>query len=87
MSRATVASRFYVKQEANQSTDGNSAATASRDAQQLLQAVQCDENFTMQVHPRRSAPLSPSIVTLLCSAQSNLRSWTLELEALAAAAQ
>lgn len=40
------------KQEANQASDVSAATSASRDAQQLLQAVQSDESFTMQV-PRR----------------------------------
>ncbi len=77
-----------IEQEANQASDGSAAMNASRDAQQLLQAVQSDDSFTMQVLPRRS----PSrcvlrLLTLFHHAQSNLRSWTLELEALAAVLQ
>ncbi len=85
---ASVSSLRDIEQEANQASDGSAAMNASRDAQQLLQAVQSDDSFTMQVPPRRS----PSrcvlrLLTLFHHAQSNLRSWTLELEALAAVLQ
>jgi hypothetical protein len=38
-------------QAANEAHDGSAATNASRDAQQLLHAVQSEEDFTMQVLP------------------------------------
>lgn len=88
-SRPAAHSPQRLKQEANQAHDGSAATAASREAQQLLQAVQADESFTMQV---LTLPPSPSrthapVMLYFRLSQSNLRSWTLELEAHAAALQ
>ena len=88
-SRPAAHSPQRLKQEANQAHDGSAATAASREAQQLLQAVQADESFTMQV---LTPPPSPSrthapVMLYFRLSQSNLRSWTLELEAHAAALQ
>jgi hypothetical protein len=58
-SRPAAHSPQHLKQEANQAHDGSAATAASREAQQLLQAVQADENFTMQVLPPPSPPPPP----------------------------
>jgi hypothetical protein len=59
-SRPAAHSPQRLKQEANQAHDGSAATAASREAQQLLQAVQADESFTMQV---LTPPLRPAAPT------------------------